>query len=110
MRRHSWALAALLLLTVLLGANSKLVNGHAAPLWDANDRFAPYFTLIADHARAGRILLWEPWTSGGTPPSAEPEFGSFSLSQLLWVPSRELRNRFQSLLAADLALGPLGIC
>ena len=77
-RKHSWALAALVLLTVLLGASSKLLNGRAAPLWDANDLFAPYFTLIADHARAGKILLWEPWTSGGTPASAEPEFGSFS--------------------------------
>ena len=77
-RKHSWALATLLLLTVLLGANSKLLNGRAAPLWDANDLFTPYFTLIADHARVGRILLWEPWTSGGTPASAEPEFGSFS--------------------------------
>lgn len=77
-RRHSWAVATVLLLAVLLVANSKLVNGGAAPLWDANDLFAPYFTLIADHARAGRILLWEPWTSGGTPASAEPEFGTFS--------------------------------
>jgi Bacterial membrane protein YfhO len=77
-RKHSWALGALLLLTVFLGVNSKLLEGRAAPLWDANDLFAPYFTLIADHARVGKILLWEPWTSGGTPASAEPEFGSFS--------------------------------
>jgi hypothetical protein len=41
-------MAALLLLTVLLGANSKLLNGRAAPPWDANGLFAPYFTLLAD--------------------------------------------------------------
>jgi hypothetical protein len=109
-RKHSWALAALVLLTVLLGSGSKLLNGRAAPLWDANDLFAPYFTLIADHARAGRILLWEPWTSGGTPASAEPEFGSFSpLTIAVGAATGGSEAGFRVYWLLIWLLGPLGV-
>ncbi len=109
-RKHSWALAALVLVTVLLAANSKLLNGRAAPLWDANDLFAPYFTLIADHARVGRILLWEPWTSGGTPASAEPEFGSFSpLTIAVGAVTGGSEAGFRVYWLLIWLLGPLGI-
>ena len=109
-REHSWTLAALLLLAAVLGANSKLVNGRAAPLWDANDLFAPYFTLIADHARVGKILLWEPWTSGGTPASAEPEFGSFSpLTVAVGAVTGGTEAGFRAYWLLIWFLGPLGV-
>ena len=87
-RKHSWALAALVLLTVLLGADSKLLNGRAAPLWDANDLFAPYFTLIADHARVGKYFLGAFDRAGAHrhPPSLSSP--PCPLSQLLSEPSR----------------------
>jgi len=57
--------------------NLTIVTGAEAPTWDAAVFFAPEFTLIADHARAGR-LLWNPWASGGEPDTAEPQVGAAS--------------------------------
>jgi hypothetical protein len=74
---HSFAVAALLAL-VLLGANYKLTLGLAVPKWDADQYFGPSQMLIADHARAGRFLLWDPWVNGGSPDYAEPQIPSFS--------------------------------
>ncbi|HTS49219.1 MAG TPA: YfhO family protein [Bryobacteraceae bacterium] len=72
---RDWFLAALLLAVVFMICNLQIVNGSGAPIWDAEELFAPSFTLIADHARAGRIVLWNPWVSGGAPDYAEPELG-----------------------------------
>jgi hypothetical protein len=72
---RDWLLAGLLLAIVFLISNFQIVNGRGAPIWDAQEFFAPDFTLIADHARAGRIVLWNPWESGGAPDYAEPELG-----------------------------------
>ena len=71
-------LAAALLGLALLGANYKLTLGLSAPKWDADMFFAPFQMLVADHARAGRFLLWDPWVSGGSPDYAEPQIGTFS--------------------------------
>ena len=76
-RSHTLVAAALFGLT-LLGANYKLTLGVAAPKWDADMLFAPYQMLLADHARAGKFLLWNPWLNGGSPDYAEPQVGSFS--------------------------------
>lgn len=73
-----WVLAALAVAVVLLAANLPLLTGSAGPKWDADDFFGPYFTLVADHARAGRLLLWDPWTSAGAPDFADPQLGAFS--------------------------------
>ena len=73
-----WLLAGVMLAAVFLAANFPLVNGKQAAIWDAESFFAPAFTLIADHARAGRIVLWNPWESGGSPDYAEPELGTVS--------------------------------
>src|SRR5215213_3294156 len=70
--------AAALLGLVLLGANYKVTLGIAVPKWDADQLFAPYEMLVADHARAGRFLLWDPWVGGGSPDYAEPQVPSFS--------------------------------
>lgn len=78
-----WLLALLTLAAALLIGNIKLVTGQHVLVWDAEGFFAPAFTLVADHARAGKILLWDPWTSAGSPDYAEPEFGATSPLALL---------------------------
>jgi hypothetical protein len=80
--QRSWAVAAFGLALVFFIANFNLIVGRQAPIWDAEDYFAPAFTMIADHARAGRIVLWNPWESGGTPEYAEPELGTTSPLQI----------------------------
>ena len=76
--RTQWILAAGLLVAVLTLGNLPLLMGKAVPDYDAADYFGPSFSLLADHAKAGRILLWNPWVASGTPDSAEPEFGTTS--------------------------------
>jgi hypothetical protein len=63
---------------VLAAANWPLLTGGATVLWDADAFFAPYYTLVADHARAGRLLLWDPWTEAGYPAGIDPEIGALS--------------------------------
>lgn len=65
----------MLLLTL---ANLPLLVGRDAPNWDASSHFAPAWMLVADHARAGRLLLWNPFVEGGSPDGAQPELGAFS--------------------------------
>lgn len=74
----SSVLALCALAVLLLAGNIKLVTGENTLVWDAEGFFAPAFTLVADHARAGKIMLWNPWSSAGSPDYAEPEFGATS--------------------------------
>jgi hypothetical protein len=74
----AWAAAALGLAAVLGGLEARLLEGRAAPVWDALDLHAPMQMLLADHARAHRFLLWDPWLSAGAPDFADPQTGSFS--------------------------------
>lgn len=74
----SSVLALCCLAAILLIGNRKLVTGENTLVWDAEGFFAPAFTLVADHARAGKILRWDLWSSAGTPDYAEPEFGATS--------------------------------
>ena len=76
--RGPWLLALLSLAAVFLIANSKLITGAQDPVWDAWDEFAPEFRLVADRARVGRLLLWDPWVAGGTPDYADPQYGAAS--------------------------------
>lgn len=66
------------MIAVLLICNIALVVGKAAPVWDAIGEFSPWFSLVSDNARHGRILLWDPWIDGGSPDFAEPEAGAAS--------------------------------
>src|SRR5579863_5837082 len=77
-----WLLAGLLLVIVFLTFDYPVVNGKAAPLWDASAFFAPAFTLVADTARTGHFVLWNPWESAGSPDCAEPELGTISPIQI----------------------------
>lgn len=81
--RRRWLQALLIIAAVLLLPNWQLLVGIAAPHWDAESFFGPQFSLVADHAKAGRILLWDPWVAGGTPDMAEPEMGVTSPLTLL---------------------------
>ena len=73
-----WLLAAAILVVLVLTTNYALLMGKVSPQWDALDFFGPAFSLVSDHIRAHQLLLWDPWTSGGTPDFAEPELGSTS--------------------------------
>ncbi len=73
-----WWLAGCIVIAVLCLGNFDLLSGKSAPQWDGVDYFGPEFSLVADHIKAGRLLLWDPWVAAGTPDSAEPEFGTTS--------------------------------
>lgn len=73
-----WRFAAFLIVALLFGANYHLLTARAAPLWDARTQFAPYFTLIADFARTGQLLVWNPFVNCGSPDFIETQFGALS--------------------------------
>ncbi len=70
------AFAAVVLLVT--AANLPLLAGWAWPKWDAADQNCAWQTLVADHARAGTLLRWDPWTDAGAPDCIEPQIGAFS--------------------------------
>jgi hypothetical protein len=74
----AWVFATLLIAVILLAANYPLVRGSAAGIWDTRDLFEPTYMLIAEYARAGRWLDWNPWSDGGAPTYADPQLGALS--------------------------------
>jgi hypothetical protein len=74
---HWWGTALLLGLAFLIG-NWNLVTGARVQIWDAVEFYTPAFSLVADHARAGRLLIWNPWLAAGTPDFADPQVGAAS--------------------------------
>ncbi|HEV3099228.1 MAG TPA: hypothetical protein VGY75_05900 [Candidatus Udaeobacter sp.] len=78
LRVSRWFLAALLLVAVFLINNRDLISGARVQIWDACSFYTPAFTLVADHARSGQLLLWDPWLAGGTPDFADPQVGAAS--------------------------------
>jgi len=74
----SWKRAGGAIALLLALANLPLLVGRDAPNWDASSFFAPAWMLVADHARAGEVLLWNPLVEGGSPDGAQPELGAFS--------------------------------
>ncbi|HVO60883.1 MAG TPA: hypothetical protein VMT53_08100 [Terriglobales bacterium] len=74
----SWLTSICLIAGVVLLGCAPVLSGKAVPLWDAGDYFGPMFSLIADHLRCGRLMLWDPWINGGSPDFAEPQLGSAS--------------------------------
>ncbi len=77
-RVSSWKRASGAIALLLTLANLPLLVGRDAPNWDASSHFAPAWMLVADHARAGRLLLWNPFVEGGSPDGTQPELGAFS--------------------------------
>jgi hypothetical protein len=76
-RLRWWGAVLLLSLTFLVG-NWKIATGARVQIWDAVLFYTPAFSLVADHARAGRLLLWDPWLAAGTPDFADPQVGAAS--------------------------------
>jgi hypothetical protein len=77
-RISGWLLAGLLLTTLFLIINRELISGARVQIWDAWSFYTPAFSLVADHARSGRLLLWDPWRAGGTPDFADPQVAAAS--------------------------------
>ena len=77
-RISGWLLAGLSLTTLFLILNRELISGARVQIWDATAYYTPAFSLVADHARVGRLLLWDPWLAGGTPDFADPQVGAAS--------------------------------
>lgn len=72
-RAAGWLAAATLVLLLW-----PLAAGTAGPVGDATLFHMPYQMLVGDFARAGELLLWNPWTNGGSPDGAEPQIGALS--------------------------------
>jgi hypothetical protein len=78
LRISSWLLAGLFLTSVFLINNRQLVSGARVQIWDAWSFYASAFSLVADHARSGWLLLWDPWLAAGTPDFADPQVAAAS--------------------------------
>jgi hypothetical protein len=76
--KFRWMLWLLVVTDVFLISNHLLVRGLAVGIWDVNNAHYPYQVLVADHARAGRFLQWDPWSNAGIPVAGDPQFGAFS--------------------------------
>ena len=55
------------LVATFLVANREIAAGRAAPRWDAVDFVCSALIMVADHARVGRVMLWNPWSNAGAP-------------------------------------------
>ncbi len=109
-QRRGWWMAALWLCVVFVALEHGPLFGEAVPLWDARDLHAPNQILVADHARAGRLLFWNPWTQGGSPDFADPQTGSFSpVSVALGLVTGGTARGFMILWLAHWLLGGLGV-
>ena len=109
MKKLTWTTAAFFLAAILLLCNVRLVTGKRAPLWDAWAFYGPEFSLIADHARAGHFLLWDPWVNGGGPDHADPTTGAASpIEVLIAVLAGGTRAGFVTYWLLIWFLGPLG--
>lgn len=78
----TWRRAAWSFLATLLAVNVVLVLGIRTARWDAIDFFCPYYTLVADAARQGQLVLWAPWINAGCPMGLEPQVGAASPVQV----------------------------
>ncbi len=72
-----WLWAAAAISALILVCNFRLLIGQTGPQWDGSD-CGGAFTLIADHIKHGRLVMWDPWVAGGSPDFAEPSFGTTS--------------------------------
>jgi len=77
------AAAAVGLAALVALVNLPLLAGDAHPIWDADSAYAPWQMLVADAARALRLLLWNPWSNAGSPDGFDPDFGALSPVHLL---------------------------
>ncbi|HET9530324.1 MAG TPA: hypothetical protein VFQ92_08230 [Blastocatellia bacterium] len=76
--KYRWTVWAMAITGFFLIINHLLVRGLAVGVWDVEGQFFPYQVLVADHARAGRFIYWDPWSNGGLPIFGDPQVGSLS--------------------------------
>src|SRR5947209_14371472 len=77
-RRWPYWIATAVLIVVFLIGNRPLVTGRATALWDAETYFTGIQIAVADHARNGQLMLWNPWSNAGSPDHADPQSGAMS--------------------------------
>ena len=81
-------------------------SGRAHGLWDIESFYYAAWSLLADAAREGHLLLWNLWVSGGRPELADPQVGSLSPPMPHWNPAHAvtlpetLEAEWESLAAA----------
>jgi len=76
--KFRWHIWLLITTDLFLISNHLLVRGRAVGIWDVDGYFYPYYVLVADYARAGRFVHWNPWSNGGVPILGDPTLGIFS--------------------------------
>jgi hypothetical protein len=102
--------AAVLLAILFSTINWQIVSGHRVQIWDAWAFYTPAFSSVADHARAGRLLLWDPWLAAGTPEFADPQVGAASpIVILIGAIGGGTAASFRAYWLLIWFLGPLGI-
>ena len=80
---RSWWLGGLLITIVLILVNAPLILGIGVGIWDVDDAYLARYVFWADAIRAGRLVLWDPWTNAGMAAYASPGMGTFSPLNLL---------------------------
>jgi hypothetical protein len=65
-------------MVVFAVATREFLGGTLFPLWDADGLFGPYYMLIADLVRHGKLLWWNPWANGGEPDFIDLQYGAHS--------------------------------
>jgi hypothetical protein len=66
------------LLLIFLLVNFPLIIGRYTCVYDALSYFRPHYRLIADFARQGKLVFWNPWLTGGFPEYLTPQTGVLS--------------------------------
>ena len=77
--------AVALLVAVFFGANWPLLAGRVSERCDGATFFAPFYNYLASLVRSGHLLLWNPFSNGGSPDGVEPQLGAFSPVTLLFA-------------------------
>src|SRR5262245_57623001 len=75
--RHSVALTVLAFVAVVVLARADYLTGRGWPIWDADGFYAPFYMFVADLARHGQLLTWNPFLNAGSPDFADPQVGAF---------------------------------
>jgi len=102
--------AAVLLAILFLTINWQIVSGHRVQIWDAWAFYTPAFSLVADHAHVGRLLLWDPWLAAGTPDFADPQVGAASpIAIFIGAIGGGTAASFRAYWLLIWFLGPLGV-
>ena len=110
LKMSAWLLAALLLVAVFLINNRELLSGAKVQTWDACSFYTPAFMLVADHARKGELLLWNPWLAAGTPDFADPQVAAASpVAIIVGLIGGGTTGAFRAYWLLIWMLGPLGL-